>query len=501
MPKITLPYNYLPRSYHRRIYAAHQRGVRHLCLVIHRRGGKTESMVAYAPAAMIETKGNYAHVFPQLRQGREVVWDGIGRSGMRYIEHFPQPLLYGTPNKSELKITLRDVQKPRTPGSTYQLKGTDSNINALVGGGTRGIIWDEYSLQNPLARDYARPILAENDGWEIVIFTPRGENHAYDLYTFALAHPETWHVEYLTVEHTKRDAPGEDGGPVITVEAIEEHRRELLARGRDDADAIIEQEYFLSWQAPMPGAYYAREMRWLEQQGRITQVPYDPNLPVYTAWDLGRNDLNAIWFFQPAGNEIRFIDYVQQSNLALVPDPRDPSAANWIQIVRAKPYCYDHSRLPQPLTVHKHEVHYGPHDLEVHEYSTNKTRYGLALEHGLRFTVLPHPGPGGLADGIATARQLLRRAVFDREKCRLGLSALRSYHREWDGDKQTYSDTPVHDWASNGADAFRYAAVGLMPPGKPLQPQVQGGSWEQARRNVKRAQLGLPVRSFKIGGT
>jgi hypothetical protein len=137
--------------------------------------------------------------------------------------------------------------------------------------------------------------------------------------------------------------------------------------------------------------------------------------------------------------------------------------------------------------------------LAIHEYSTNKTRYGHALEHGFRFTVLPHPGPGGLADGISTARRLLARAVFDAERCEQGLDALRSYRREKDEKTRTFRNTPFHDWSSNGADAFRYAAVGLTAPSKSLEPEMPGGSFAWAKKNLKRAKLGLPLRTFRVG--
>jgi phage terminase large subunit len=485
---LALPYKYGPRSYHRRIYKALDQGCKHLCLVIHRRGGKTESLVSYMPKPMLKQKGNYSHVFPTLKQARDVVWDGIGAGGLRYLEHFPQALHFGTPNKSELKVTLQDRADPAQPGSTYALAGTDHNVNALVGGATRGVIWDEYSLQNPLGRDYAKPILAENGGWEVVVFTPRGENHAYDLYQFAQGEPD-WHVEYLTVDDTRRDGPGEDGSPVVPYETIEQDRREMLVRGREDADSIIDQEYFLAWHVPIPGAYFGKEMRWLDQHGRITHVPYDPRLPVYTAWDIGINDLNAIWFFQPTPDSVRFIDYVQGASIPLAPAPgkhwRDDE--NWIGLVRGKPYEYDHSKLVVPLTRDPYEVHYGPHDLDNREYSSGKTRVGIAREHGYRFTVLPHPGPGGFEDGIASCRQLLRRAWFDKDKCKMGLSALRSYHREWDDTKQTYLPHPMKDWATHGADAFRYAAVGLQPAPLPPAPKVHPHSFAAQLKNAKKA--------------
>ena len=488
MPPVELPYKYAPRSYHRRIYKALDQGCLHVMCVLHRRAGKTESLVSYAPKPMCKQKGNYAHVFPTLKQGREIVWDGIGRGGLRYLEHFPAPLLYGTPNKSELKVTLIDMQDPETPGSTYQIHGTDHNVNSLVGGATRGVIWDEYSLQNPLGRDYAKPILAENGGWEVIVFTPRGENHAYDLYQFAQQEPG-WHVEYLTVEDTRRDGPGEDGSPVVSYETIEADRREMLARGREDADAIIDQEYFLAWHVPIPGSYFGKEMKWLEQHGRIGHVPYDPRYPVMTAWDIGINDLNAIFFFQviPGTGEVHFIDYCQGASIALAPARgkhwRDDE--NWIGLVRAKPYEYDHSKVLLPTTRESYERHYGPHDLDNREYSSGKTRVGIAREHGFHFTVLPHPGPGGFEDGIAACRQLLRRSYFDREKCKLGLSALRNFHREWDDEAHTYKNQPVHDWSSNGAAAFRYAAVGLQPPPLELPPKVHPHSFAAQVKQAK----------------
>jgi hypothetical protein len=184
--------------------------------------------------------------------------------------------------------------------------------------------------------------------------------------------------------------------------------------------------------------------------------------------------------------------------VALVPDAQHPENDSWIRRVRGKPYNYDHSLVSPPLTRDKHEVHYGPHDLEVHEYSTNKTRYGHALEHGFRFTVLPHPGPGGLRDGIETARRLLGRSVFDAQRCQQGLDALRSYRRARDEKTYTFAEHPLHDWSSNGSDSYRYAAVGLQGPGKPLEPPVPPNSFQFHRQNLKRAKLGLPVRSFRV---
>ena len=436
--KITLPYQYAPRSYHRRIYAALDRGCKHVLLVMHRRSGKTESILSYMPRAMLTRLGNYAHVFPMLKQAREIVWDGINHAGLRYLDHFPVPLRFGEPNKSELKMTLRNLQQPLERGSTYQLYGTDHDLNALVGGNIAGVVWDEYSLHNPLAREYARPILAENDGWEVLCLTPRGENHAYHLYQYAKEQPD-WHVEYLTVHDTRRDGPGEDGGPVISDEAIAAHRRELSAQGYPGVDALIEQEYFLSWKAPMPGAYWSAELLAAEQEGRIGHAPYLNSKPVDTYWDLGiskAHDTNTIWFVQQVGTQVVVIDYHQASNEGIT---------YFVKMLQAKPYIY-----------RRHYTREG--DLNTADWGTGKTRLETAKAHGLAFYPVPDLA---LIEGINAVRALLPRCYFDAQRCKDGLAALRAYRREYDQTKRMFLDHPVHNWASHASDGFRYLAVGL----------------------------------------
>jgi len=77
----------------------------------------------------------------------------------------------------------------------------------------------------------------------------------------------------------------------------------------------------------------------------------------------------------------------------------------------------------------------------------------------------------GIQDGIEAARALFPRCWFDQEKCRLGIDALASYHKEYDEINQVYKQRPVHDWSSHGADAFRYFAVGFNEPLQ-MAPQV-----------------------------
>ena len=190
------------------------------------------------------------------------------------------------------------------------------------------------------------------------------------------------------------------------------------------------------------GSYYGRALNRAEAQGRLCSVPHEAALPVHTAWDLGMADSTAIWFFQhlPTASgygEWRFIDYYESTGEGL---------AHYASVLAAKGYRYGR--------------HIGPHDLAVRELGTGKSRLEAARGMGLRFDVAP-----GLpvADGIECARQVLASAWFDKTRCARGLECLWAYRREWDDAGGLWKDAPLHDWASHGADAFRYAAVGFRP--------------------------------------
>ncbi len=189
------------------------------------------------------------------------------------------------------------------------------------------------------------------------------------------------------------------------------------------------------------GSYYGKLLKEADEQGRLGKVPVEPNLLVNTAWDLGIADSVAIWFFQyaPVGRagEWRFIDYYEANGEGLL---------HYAEVLAKKGYHYG--------------VHVGPHDIAVRELGTGKSRIETARQMGLNFTVAPRLP---VIDGIEGARQVLASAWFDKERCAKGLECLWGYQREYDDVHQVFKDSPLHDWTSHGADAFRYAAVGFRP--------------------------------------
>ena len=198
------------------------------------------------------------------------------------------------------------------------------------------------------------------------------------------------------------------------------------------------------------GAYYAEQFTRIYRENRICKVPYDPVLPVYTAWDLGISDDTSIWFLQFFGREIRAIDYYASTGEALT---------HYIDVVKSKEYRH-------------YGGHFAPHDIDHRELGTGISRAELAKEHGLKFETIPTNRD--LLAGIENVREMLLYCYFDEEKCADGVRALEGYRKEWNDKFACFRDRPLHDWTSHGSDAFRTGAVawrmGLVrnspPPGR-----------------------------------
>lgn len=190
-----------------------------------------------------------------------------------------------------------------------------------------------------------------------------------------------------------------------------------------------------AWEVSNEGFYYGKQMGIARAEKRIGNIPYDEELPVYTAHDLGYNDCNSIWFFQIYAKEIRLIDYLEGSGESL---------AYWLGLMKQKDYVY--------------ENHLAPHDIMVHEYTSGMTRQSSARKLGINFSVVPKVD---IILGIDAVRGILSRCWFDEKKCALGIKALENYKKEWDERHACWRSQPLHNWASHGADAIRTLATGL----------------------------------------
>jgi len=410
---LTLPYKFSPRAYQLPLLKALDEGYKRAVVVWHRRSGKDKTLLNLVIKKMFERVGAYYYFLPTYSQGEKIIWNGADKDGYRFLDHIPKELIK---RKNDTKMIIETNN-----GSILQVIGTD-NIDSIVGTNPIGCIFSEYSLQNPAAWNFIRPILAENGGWAVFNYTPRGKNHGYDLFEHAKSDP-TWFCQKLTVEDTN----------AIPKNILDQERLEMFKETGDDS--LFLQEYYCSFDVSVQGSYYGKQIQEAEEQGRITKVPIDSATPVDTWWDLGIGDSTAIWFTQRVGMQVRVVDYVEASGEGL---------PYYAKLLQDKKYYYG--------------SHNGPHDLAVRELGSGSSRLETAKKLGISFRIVPNLP---IEDGIQASRILIDRCWFDAVKCKQGLDALRNYRKFWDEQSKSYRNRPLHDWSSHGADAFRYMAVGM----------------------------------------
>lgn len=421
--EITIPHLFKPRAYQQCIFDAMDDGYKRIIQVWNRRAGKEKTDINIVARELYTKVGAYYYIFPTYNQGKKILWNGADKEGVRFLDHFPEETRRRTVG-NEMFIEFKN-------GSTFQVIGSD-NIDSIVGTNPLGVVFSEYSLQDPQAWDFIRPILAENGGWALFNFTPRGENHAKDLLDYAKTDEKNWFVSVLNVDDTKTMSP----------ETLEQERREIIAKNGDDA--IFQQEYYNSFSAAMQGSYYGKIIEKMEEDGKITDVPYESNLLVDTWWDLGVNDSMSIGFFQKYGLGWRMIDYLEGSGEGL---------GYYIQELKDKGYIYG--------------KHYAPHDIVVKEMGTGKSRLETAKELGIKFeTITKEDGSLksavpmlSIEDGIQSVRNRLQTLHIDSTKCERVKKALKNYHKDYDEVNKVYRNNPKHDWSSHCADMIRYWAI------------------------------------------
>ena len=353
-------------------------------------------------------------------QARKSIWSAINsHTGKRRIdEAFPLPYRENT-NDHEMFIRLKN-------GSTWQLIGSD-RYDATVGAGVAGITYSEWALANPSAWAYHRPIVEENNGWAAFITTPRGRNHAFEMFRHA-QRTNTWFCERLTALDTK----------TLTHAQLDESLAEYQALyGEDQGNAQFQQEYMCDWHAAILGAFYALEMAAVRNEGRVLEIEVARGTPVHHSWDLGVGDDTSIWFYAQVGAQLFILDHYASSGVGLE-HYRDKIS----EIHRAHNWGYGND--------------YVPHDAKIKEWGSGRTRVETMQGMGLRPMLVPHHG---LDDGINAVRRTLPLCVFHPRCEDGGLSALEQYRREWDDEKKAFRANAVHDWTSHPSDSFRYLSM------------------------------------------
>jgi len=397
---------YTPRPPQQEIHQAVKNN-RNCVVVAHRRMGKTVGAInqlIHSAWKSGKKKSRFAYVAPTYSQAKRVAWDIL-------VEH--TRMYQPTINVSELRVDFA-VGNCNWRISLY---GAD-NVDALRGIGLDGAVVDEVADINPrLYTEVLRPALAENKGFMLFIGTPKGRNAFKDLRDKADTLPD-WKLLEFKASDTN----------ILDVDELATIRKEI-------GDDKYHQEFECSFNAAIEGSYYGKQINELEDEDRITTIPLETLCRTYCAWDLGMGDSTSIWVAQMVGKEVRLVDYIENHGQGL---------DYYVSVLRDKGFA-DASQLL-------------PHDVEVRELGTGKSRKEMLQQAGLDITVVPRLS---VDDGIQAVRSLLPRCWFDKQGTQQGLDALRNYCREYDDKRNIFYTKPVHNWCSHAADAFRYLAVGI----------------------------------------
>jgi hypothetical protein len=184
------------------------------------------------------------------------------------------------------------------------------------------------------------------------------------------------------------------------------------------------------------GGIFSDEVYKAQEERRIGVVSLTPDVPVYTAWDLGVGDQQICWFFQIIGDQIKIIDLLFDS---------DKGYGHYIRALKNRGYYYGDvflphdgtKRSPDSLRSFKQELEDAGFDVKIIPRTKDKKR------------------------DIQQARIIFHRCYLDAERCATGIEALTQYRRRWLEEKNAYEDLPYHDWTSHYADAFMELAISV----------------------------------------
>lgn len=392
--------------------------------VAHRRAGKTVARInkLIREAAMCRKPNpRFGYLAPYFVQAKDIAWSYLKEYAAPIIEHG------GKVNESELSLTFGHN------GAVIRLYGAD-NAERMRGLYFDGLAADEaQDIRPSVLTQIILPALADRKGWLDLSGTPKGwGNLLGQTYQRTRDDPE-WFVQVLKASQTG---------------LIDEAELRQLRASMPENEYL--QEFECSFDAAITGAYYARELQAAEDEGRLTSVPFEPMARVQTFWDLGISDSMAIWFAQVVGREVRVIDYYEAAGHGL---------DHYARVLSEKPYVY--------------ERHWAPHDIQVRELGSGRSRLEVAAGLGIRFDITPNIS---VKDGIDALRMLLPRCWIDARKCATGLEALKSYREKFD-EKRGIGLGPLHDWSSHASDAARYMAVALQEQTQTKKPSGRSINW------------------------
>jgi hypothetical protein len=403
------------------------KGIKRFFLVRPRRAGKETESWNFLIEGALRRPGFYVMMYPTAKRGRMILWNGGislgGGKSLRFLDMIPQKMIKHR-NKTEMYIELIN-------GSIIQVMGADDDPNKMRGSNCVGVVFSEYAFSDPRVFQVMMPTLRENGGWAILQTTFDGMNHAYRLMQ-EVKNQEGW---YCRID-SALTLVDEKGNRYVTDEMIEEDRRSGMA------EYMIQQEYFSSVTPNESNIYFAREIKFIDENNRVI-----PDLmlraPVYTAWDIGMSDATSIIFFQmDEKGDPKIINYIEDNNKGL------EWYVNEIFVFLSKFNL-------------AHAMSFFPHDGERRDFTNtaNKTIADSARELGLSVTSISRPKSKLVA--IQDMRQMMYRTSFNKERCARIIECLSSYSKIYDEKNDVFKPEALHNWASHGVDSYQTMTIAI----------------------------------------
>lgn len=424
---------YVPRP---QFLPFHNREQRWSVVVTHRRAGKTVALANDLVVGALECplyRPQLAYVGPTFTQAKRIAW--------QYLKDYSEPYWVKDPSESELKVTL----KAQNGQGTIYCLGADKP-DALRGMYLDAAAMDEYALFRPSVwTQIIRPALSDRNGWAVFTSTPRGRNLFHKVYREAQLHPDQYNLVMLSAARSG----------IIPAMELEDLRKHM------DPEEFA-QEYLCSFDSALKGAIYANEVNQMfsdgrawNQEGPIDQALYDPTLPTHFVFDLGFTDamVRIAWQNAPDG----------MINIVNV------EATTGADIFYHISSLHAFANAVRGFGGGIGEV-WLPHDARAKNLQTGKSVVEQFLENGITPRIVPNHH---VRDGISAARRIFPAIRIDMTPADPStpdiavtddlLEALKAYRREWDEDHMVFKEQPLHDWASDFADAFRYLAMVAEP--------------------------------------
>ncbi len=302
-----------------------------------------------------------------------------------------------------------------------------------------GVLIDEPADIDPKAWDMVvRPCLSDYRGWADFIGTPKGKNTFYKRHLMAKESPE-WYSLLL-----KASASG-----ILPAEELRSLQFDMMT----DSYA---QEYECDFNIGRPGAIYSADVAQARKAGRVTSLPVDSGVPVWTTWDLGNPQNTVVCYWQRIGFTYRLIDCDHHLVNA---DGHPMKTGERVGHMLGKRYPFG--------------GHLLPHDSRAEDYDAMSAQSRIS-EAGLKnVIVIPRAGARAEEKRVDVMSDLFPSVYFNADTLDDEgglLEALDNYHRKESKADGWITNRIVHDWTSHFADSFGYYGeglkLGMIPAGR-----------------------------------